>query len=75
MIGLMKSAFAVVKRKHRASRSDSDNHKEQPKATLEGFLNVELLEHILSFLTHREAAGARMTCRTLREVKPNENPN
>lgn len=31
-------------------------------------LNGELLEHILSLLTRREAMGARAACRLLREV-------
>ena len=56
----------MVRRKH-AARSDSDNREARPKAPLERF-GAEILEHILSFLTHREAAGARMTCSTLREV-------
>lgn len=56
----------VVRRKHVLLR-DSDEETEHVAAPLER-LGAELLEHALAFLTHREAAGARMTCRALREV-------
>lgn len=56
----------VVRRKHVLLR-DIDEEEEQVTVPL-ARLGADLLEHTLSFLTHREAAGARMTCRALREV-------